>query len=136
MVLGVFEAALTDIGAAAAKFATRRRVPRDHRTVGTDLMTDIDVLRPPPRRRPIATAVRTGGDGVQGSPQEVAQVLSTLGGAYDTLAPNEVICPVCKVVIRATRELRPGDKVYCMPCMSRMVVVVGEDGRLEAEVIF
>jgi hypothetical protein len=43
---------------------------------------------------------------------------------------------VCKVVIRATRELRPGDKVCCMPCMSRMVVVVGEDGRLEADVVF
>jgi hypothetical protein len=57
-------------------------------------------------------------------------------GAGDTLAPNEVICPVCKVVIRSTRELRPGDKVYCMPCMSRMVVVVGDGGRLEAEVIF
>ncbi|MBK5224933.1 MAG: hypothetical protein JJE52_19075 [Acidimicrobiia bacterium] len=57
-------------------------------------------------------------------------------GAGDSLAPNEVICPVCKVVIRSTRELRPGDKVYCMPCMSRMVIVVGEDGRLEAEVIF
>jgi hypothetical protein len=57
-------------------------------------------------------------------------------GPGDSLAPNEVICPVCKVVIRSTRELRPGDKVYCMPCMSRMVVVVGPDGRLEADVIF
>ena len=26
-------------------------------------------------------------------------------GAEDSLAPNEVICPVCKVVIRSTREL-------------------------------
>ncbi len=58
------------------------------------------------------------------------------GGPEDPLAPNEVVCPVCKVVIRSTRELRPGDKVYCMPCMSRMVVVEGPDGRLEAEVIF
>jgi hypothetical protein len=57
-------------------------------------------------------------------------------GPGDVLAPNEVICPVCKVVIRSARELRPGDKVYCMPCMSRMVVVVGEGGRLEAEVVF
>lgn len=57
-------------------------------------------------------------------------------GVGDSLAPNEVICPVCKVVIRSTHELRPGDRVYCMPCMSRMVVVVGEGGRLEAEVIF
>lgn len=57
-------------------------------------------------------------------------------GADDVLGPNEVMCPVCKVIIRATRELRPGDKVYCMPCMSRMVVVERDDGRREAEVIF
>lgn len=57
-------------------------------------------------------------------------------GAADPLAPNEVLCPVCKVVIRSTRELRPGDKVYCMPCMSRLVVIVGEEGRLEATVAY
>ncbi len=57
-------------------------------------------------------------------------------GVGDVLAPNEVVCPVCKVVIRSKRELRPGDKVYCMPCMSRMVVVKAADGSLEAEVIF
>jgi hypothetical protein len=34
-------------------------------------------------------------------------------GADDVLAPNEVLCPVCKVVIRSSRELRPGDRVYC-----------------------
>jgi hypothetical protein len=39
-------------------------------------------------------------------------------------------------VIRASRELRPGDKVYCMPCMSRMVVRDGPEGHLVAEVIF
>ena len=57
-------------------------------------------------------------------------------GADDSLAPNEVLCPVCKVVIRSTRELRPGDRVYCMPCMSRLVVVRGENGRLEAHVAY
>ncbi len=57
-------------------------------------------------------------------------------GPGDTLGPNEVMCPVCKVIIRATRELRAGDKVYCMPCMSRMVVVEREDGSLEADVVF
>ena len=55
-------------------------------------------------------------------------------GEGDALAPNEVICPVCNVVIRSTRELRPGDRVYCMACMARMRVVRGADGRLEAEV--
>ncbi len=57
-------------------------------------------------------------------------------GAGDELAPNEVICPVCKVVIRSTRELRPGDRVYCMPCMSRLIITVGECGRLEAIVSY
>jgi hypothetical protein len=57
-------------------------------------------------------------------------------GPGDALAPNEVICPVCKVVIRSTRELRSGDRVYCMPCMSRLVVVRAEDGRLEARVAY
>jgi len=58
------------------------------------------------------------------------------GGGGDPLAPNEVLCPVCKVVIRSTRELRPGDRVYCMPCMSRLVVTEGEGGRLEARVSY
>lgn len=58
------------------------------------------------------------------------------GGPGDDLAPNEVLCPVCKVVIRSAREFRAGDKVYCMPCMSRMTVVERLDGRLEAEVIY
>jgi hypothetical protein len=55
-------------------------------------------------------------------------------GAGDELAPNEVICPVCKVVIRSARDLRPGDRVYCMPCFSRLTVVRGDSGRLEARV--
>lgn len=57
-------------------------------------------------------------------------------GEGDTLGPNEVICPVCKVVIRSHREFRPGDRVYCMPCMSRLVVVQRPDGRLEADVLY
>ena len=47
-----------------------------------------------------------------------------------------MICPVCKVVIRSHRELRPGDRVYCMPCMSRLVVVRLDDGSLIAEVSY
>ena len=57
-------------------------------------------------------------------------------GAGDVLAPNEVLCPVCKVVIRSTRELREGDRVYCMPCMSRLVVARAADGTLEARVAY
>jgi hypothetical protein len=57
-------------------------------------------------------------------------------GIGDRLAPNEVLCPVCKVVIRSSRELRPGDRVYCMPCMSRLTVVRGSNGTLEAAVSY
>jgi len=57
-------------------------------------------------------------------------------GAGDRLGPNEAICPVCKVVIRSSRELWPGDRLYCMPCMSRLVVVQTADGTLEAQVSY
>jgi hypothetical protein len=58
-------------------------------------------------------------------------------GPGDRLAPNEVICPVCKVVIRSSRTLLPGDRVYCMPCMSRLVVVRNDaTGELEAHVAY
>jgi hypothetical protein len=56
-------------------------------------------------------------------------------GPQDVLAPNEALCPVCKVVIRSVRELRAGDLVYCMPCMSRLVLVE-EEGALVAKVIY
>jgi hypothetical protein len=54
-------------------------------------------------------------------------------GPGDEIGPNEVLCPVCKVVIRSTRELRAGDRLYCMACMTRLRVRVGDTGRLEAD---
>jgi len=54
------------------------------------------------------------------------------GGPGDFLAPNEVLCPVCKIVVRAAREIRVGDRIYCMACMTRLRVVQTEEGRLEA----
>lgn len=56
-------------------------------------------------------------------------------GPGDTLGANEVLCPVCKIVIRSPRELREGDRVYCMACMTRMRVVRGPHG-WEGEVIY
>jgi hypothetical protein len=55
-------------------------------------------------------------------------------GESDTLGPNELFCPVCRVVIRSTRELREGDRVYCMACMTRLRVVRGEAGGLQGRV--
>jgi hypothetical protein len=55
-------------------------------------------------------------------------------GPADKLAPNELLCPVCKVVIRSARELREGDRLYCMACLTRLRVVAGETGGLEGHV--
>jgi hypothetical protein len=54
-------------------------------------------------------------------------------GDDDVLMPNEVICPVCKIVVRSTRELREGDRIYCMACLTRLRIVK-VDGRREAHV--
>lgn len=84
----------------------------------------------PPRRR-YRLEDDTGFDEV---PRKYRRFYRRWRGTGDALAPNEVICPVCKVVIRSARELRPGDRVYCMPCMSRLTVVRADSGRLEARV--
>jgi hypothetical protein len=55
-------------------------------------------------------------------------------GSGDALAPNELLCPVCKVVIRSTRELREGDRLYCMACLTRLRVVAAEAGGLAGRV--
>jgi len=55
-------------------------------------------------------------------------------GEGDALGPNEMLCPVCKVVIRSNRELRAGDRLYCMACMTRLRAARGRDGALEGKV--
>jgi hypothetical protein len=57
-------------------------------------------------------------------------------GEGDALGPNEALCPVCKVVVRSTRELRPGDRVYCMACLTRLVIARSAAGHLEARVVY
>jgi hypothetical protein len=84
-----------------------------------------------PRRRFVLDD--TGFDEV---PKKYRKFYRHWDGPADALAANEVLCPVCKVVIRSARELRPGDRVYCMPCMSRLTVVRSDSGRLEAHVTY
>ena len=69
-------------------------------------------------------------------PKKYRKYYRLWGGQDDVLAPNEALCPVCKIVIRSVRELRPGDRLYCMACMTRMTVVAGDGGCLEAQVIY
>ena len=69
-------------------------------------------------------------------PRKYRRFYRRWGGPGDALAPNEALCPVCKIVIRSARELRPGDRLYCMACMTRMQVVEGEGGRLETRVLY
>ncbi len=95
------------------------------------LLKQADEVREGPRQRYVLDD--TGFDEV---PKKYRRFYRKWTGADDALAPNEVLCPVCKIVIRSSRELRPGDRVYCMPCMSRLTVVLGPDGRLEATVSY
>lgn len=83
-----------------------------------------------PRKR-YELADDTGFDEV---PKKYRKFYRRWSGPGDSLAPNEVLCPVCKIVIRSHRELREGDRVYCMACMARMRIVRGGDGLLVAEV--
>jgi hypothetical protein len=70
-------------------------------------------------------------------PRKYRRYYRRWGGPSDALAPNEVLCPICKVVIRSTRELRPGDRVYCMCCLARLEAVAATNGGgIEARVIY
>ena len=86
-----------------------------------------------PERRRYVLEDDTGFDEV---PAKYRRFYRRWGGPGDALAPNEAVCPVCKVVIRSPRELRPGDRLYCMACMTRLEVVAAEEGRLEARAIY
>ena len=66
-------------------------------------------------------------------PKKYRKYYRRWGGPGDELAPNEVLCPVCKVVVRSTRELREGDRIYCMACMTRMRIARDAEGRLIGE---
>jgi len=65
-------------------------------------------------------------------PKKYRRFYRRLEGPNDRLGPNEVLCPVCKIVVRSPRELRPGDRIYCMACMTRLRVAKS-NGRLEAQ---
>ena len=84
-----------------------------------------------PRSRQRFVLEETGFDEV---PKKYRRYYRKWRGADDELGPNEVLCPVCKVVIRATRELRPGDRVYCMACFTRFSVTRTDSGQLEASI--
>ena len=69
-------------------------------------------------------------------PREYRRFYRKWEGPNDRLAPNEAVCPVCKIVIRSPRELRVGDRLYCMACMTRVVIVRGADNHLEAQTLY
>lgn len=80
----------------------------------------------PPRRR-----FELDDRGFDEVPKKYRKFYRRLDGPNDALGPNEVLCPVCKVVVRSPRELRAGDRIYCMACMTRLRVVEA-NGKLEA----
>ncbi len=94
----------------------------------------IDPLEKPKSRRP-RQSFELEETGFNEVPKRYRRFYRKWRGPGDVLAPNEALCPVCKLVIRSTKELRAGDRVYCMPCMSRLELFE-EDGLLVAKVIY
>ena len=80
--------------------------------------TLVDTAGSRPRR--VFELEETGFDEV---PMRFRRLYRHWRGPGDKLAPNEVLCPVCKIVIRSRLELRVGDRVHCMPCMSYLEIV-------------
>lgn len=99
-------------------------------------MTPGDPLREEPEAEAPRGRFELDDRGFDEVPKKYRKFYRRWGGEGDELAPNEALCPVCKVVVRSTRELRPGDRLYCMACMTRLTVVPGADGRLEARVVY
>ncbi len=98
-------------------------------------MTDpLETERPAQERKP-RRSFELEDTGFNEVPKRFRKFYRRWRGPGDTLGPNEALCPVCKVVIRSVKELRAGDRVYCMPCMSRLELVE-ENGMLLAKVIY
>ena len=99
------------------------------------LLEPVEVVDLNSRQRPIRQRFELADDtGFAEVPGKYRRFYRRWQNSGDRLAPNEVLCPVCKVVIRSNRELRPGDRVYCMPCMSRLILERSGAGQLQAGV--
>ena len=96
-------------------------------------MLERDPLIEPATRHPRKRFELRDDTGFDEVPKSYRKYYRRWRGADDELAPNEVLCPVCRIVVRSTRELRPGDRLYCMACMTRLRIVVGENGRFEGQ---
>jgi hypothetical protein len=95
------------------------------------MSAEADPLREPATQEPRRRYELRDDTGFDEVPKPYRKFYRRWGGPGDALGPNEVLCPVCRIVVRSSRELRVGDRLYCMACMTRLRVAMGEDGRLE-----
>mgnify|MGYP007063765432 CR=1 FL=1 len=86
--------------------------------------------------KPKRKRYRLTGSGFTEVPKRYRKYYRHWKGADDCLAPNEVLCPVCKIVIRTSREIRVGDHVFCMPCNTRLVVTKNNQGMMIGKSIY
>ena len=100
-------------------------------TPGDPLLADAPAQPAGPRRR-----FELDDRGFDEVPAKYRRFYRRWEGPGDELGPNEALCPVCKIVIRSSRELRAGDRLYCMACMTRLTVVEDDQGRFEAHVVY
>ncbi len=69
-------------------------------------------------------------------PREYRKFYRHWAGPGDSLAPNEVLCPVCNVVVRYAVELRSGDRLFCKVCMTTLALSRNRKGVIAAEPVY
>lgn len=104
--------------------------------VTSDDTTDVDATRSGTDEENPRQSFELEDTGFREVPKRWRKFYRVWQGEGDELGPNEIICPVCKVVVRSRREYRAGDRVYCMCCFTRMILVETPDGGIEPEVIY
>lgn len=90
---------------------------------------------PAPRQRPGNAPVPAEGaarrrfpleeTGFADVPPKYRRFYRSWRGEVDRLGENEIRCPVCGVVLRSYRELRAGDRLDCLPCLTRLQLEEG-----------
>ena len=101
------------------------------------LLEPVEIVRLKPRLKPARRRfVREEDTGFDEVPDKYRRFYRRWRGRGDRLAENEVLYLVYKVVIRSSRERQPGDRVYCRPCMSRLIVERSIARQLEARVLY
>lgn len=78
-------------------------------------------------KAPLRELFRLEDMGFNEVPADLRRYYRYWSGQEDMLGPNEILCPVCHVVLRSALALRAGDELHCLPCLSSLLLVAQDD---------